>query len=539
MEKHINASDYTAQQLKNWLRKLGLPTNGTKNALVSRINDVPAEERGECPVDETDGENVESASSKELELLKREIDLLIRENELLKREKHIEASGNNCISDYKFSLILMKECIPEYDGSTNFEFWATQIENLSEIYKIDDNTFRMLLISKLKGKALSWLQSKESFLKESPNDLLKYMREFFGTKESMLIQRKKFEGRKWKQEESFNDYFIDKLILSNRIKIDEQELIDSIIDGIPDQQLKIQATMQNFTNTMQLQQAFSRLELKMPAKPKKATIRCFNCGSFGHFAAECKKPKYEKGSCYGCGSKQHLVSTCPNRKYAVHVVEDEKKRVSPGMVKTSNLQINRPMSGMRTSNSRELHAYDGPMQFISCLQNGDQILSNTNNDTLTTTTSSTTTVTTTVMPAKQINLSNITKSGNGSAKDEVEGNASESNEPKGDLIGKIEHVVMQPAPQGVLYKCCKTRDSKSMDRGLFHIYYLHLERDYFKKIFLLGGRKRKKSKTLNYAINCDPTDLSRNVEGFQQSRTPYSGVWAVGNVRPWFGTRKG
>lgn len=67
MEKQINSNDYTAQQLKDWLHKLG-----TKNALIARINDVPTGERGECPVDETNDEDIEGASSKELELLKRE-----------------------------------------------------------------------------------------------------------------------------------------------------------------------------------------------------------------------------------------------------------------------------------------------------------------------------------------------------------------------------------------------------------------------------------------------------------------------------------
>lgn len=123
-----------------------------------------------------------------------------------------------------------------------------------------------------------------------------------------------------------------------------------------------------------------------------------------------------------------------------------------------------------------------------------------------------------VMPAKQDSASSISKTGgnggNNIAKDEGDGNTSESLEPEGDLIGNIEHFVMQPAPQGVLYKCRITRDRKGMDRGLFPIYYLHLERDYGKKIFLLGGRKRKKSKTSNYIISCDPTDLSRNAEGF-------------------------
>ena len=121
-----------------------------------------------------------------------------------------------------------------------------------------------------------------------------------------------------------------------------------------------------------------------------------------------------------------------------------------------------------------------------------------------------------IMPAKQNSASNISKTSGGveGGKDEADGNTSESLEPEGDLIGNIEHFVMQPAPQGVLYKCRITRDRKGMDRGLFPIYYLHLERDYGKKIFLLGGRKRKKSKTSNYIISCDPTDLSRNAEGF-------------------------
>lgn len=51
------------------------------------------------------------------------------------------------------------------------------------------------------------------------------------------------------------------------------------------------------------------------------------------------------------------------------------KRASPGMVQASDLQMSRPMSGMR-GNSRELHAYDGPMQFIGSPHNPDQILSN-------------------------------------------------------------------------------------------------------------------------------------------------------------------
>lgn len=61
------------------------------------------------------------------------------------------------------------------------------------------------------------------------------------------------------------------------------------------------------------------------------------------------------------------------------------------------------------------------------------------------------------------------------------------NELEGDVIGQVEQWVLQPGKQGVLYKCRITRDRKGMDRGLFPIYYLHLEKDTGKKLFLLAG----------------------------------------------------
>ena len=50
--------------------------------------------------------------------------------------------------------------------------------------------------------------------------------------------------------------------------------------------------------------------------------------------------------------------------------------------------------------------------------------------------------------------------------------------------------------------------------GLFPTYFLHMERDDGKKVFLLAGRKRKKSATSNYLMTTDPTDLSRGGDSF-------------------------
>ena len=89
-------------------------------------------------------------------------------------------------------------------------------------------------------------------------------------------------------------------------------------------------------------------------------------------------------------------------------------------------------------------------------------------------------------------------------------------------IGSLEEILQQSVldfvqaacPKGVTVKCRITRDKKGVDRGLYPTYYLHLERPDGKKMFLLAGRKRKKSTTSNYLISADPTDLSRNGESF-------------------------
>ncbi|XP_053397011.1 tubby protein-like isoform X9 [Mercenaria mercenaria] len=87
-----------------------------------------------------------------------------------------------------------------------------------------------------------------------------------------------------------------------------------------------------------------------------------------------------------------------------------------------------------------------------------------------------------------------------------------------DMTENLDDFVLKPAPQGVTIKCRITRDKKGVDRGMYPTYFLHMEREDakrdVKRIFLLAGRKRKKSKTSNYLISTDPTDLTRGGEAF-------------------------
>merc|ERR1719319_335482 len=82
------------------------------------------------------------------------------------------------------------------------------------------------------------------------------------------------------------------------------------------------------------------------------------------------------------------------------------------------------------------------------------------------------------------------------------------------MMDSLDQFVLEPAPEGALVKCRITRDRKGMDRGMFPTYFLHMEREDGRKVFLLAGRKRKKSATSNYLMSTDPTDLSRSGDSY-------------------------
>uniref|UniRef100_A0A3Q3E1B5 Si:dkey-220f10.4 n=1 Tax=Hippocampus comes TaxID=109280 RepID=A0A3Q3E1B5_HIPCM len=74
----------------------------------------------------------------------------------------------------------------------------------------------------------------------------------------------------------------------------------------------------------------------------------------------------------------------------------------------------------------------------------------------------------------------------------------------------LEEFAFRPAPRDLTIQCRVTRDRRGMEKGMYPTYYLHMEKDDGKRVFLMAGRKRKRSKTSNYLISTDPTNLSRD-----------------------------
>uniref|UniRef100_H0WWF5 TUB like protein 2 n=1 Tax=Otolemur garnettii TaxID=30611 RepID=H0WWF5_OTOGA len=78
----------------------------------------------------------------------------------------------------------------------------------------------------------------------------------------------------------------------------------------------------------------------------------------------------------------------------------------------------------------------------------------------------------------------------------------------------MEAYVLQPVIRGITLQCRISRDKHGLEKNMFPSYYLYMEAGNGRKHFLLAGRKRKRSKTSNYVISVDPTDLSRDGYNF-------------------------
>ncbi|XP_017872958.1 PREDICTED: uncharacterized protein LOC108620563 [Drosophila arizonae] len=141
--------------------------------------------------------------------------------------------------------------------------------------------------------------------------------------------RSKFGARIWNVDKKFTLYYEKKkkTRLAKEIHLDVDELLDGLIEGIPNAVLRAQARIQCFEDSSKLIRAFAeaRLPLQPSTRGKDTTAvgpgldnaiketRCFNCNYKGHWAKDCQ-PKRKKGTCYHCGAKDHMVAQCTKRK---------------------------------------------------------------------------------------------------------------------------------------------------------------------------------------------------------------------------------
>ena len=125
----------------------------------------------------------------------------------------------------------LRKCYVSLRVSNDFENWRQQVEVLRNTYQLDDNAAKVLINLRLKGKALRWCQSKPSHLAMPATELLEVMKGVFDHRPSKLALRREMEARTWRRNETFCDYYIEKLTLANQINVDAEELVTWVVAG--------------------------------------------------------------------------------------------------------------------------------------------------------------------------------------------------------------------------------------------------------------------------------------------------------------------
>jgi len=370
-------------QLKGILRQHQLSTAGRKAELIARIQQADPSgiwlrEAARQPVDEDNledngqEEGVEqrgqattpvdkNLSQREIELMSRERDIMQREIELLRRENDmLRASPRSSLSTVSRTTLNIKnvsDLLSEYNGSgDDFERWKAQVNLLRDTYDLDENAAKILVGSKLRGKAADWYFSLVEHLSMRVDRLMEKIGTMFNQPLSRLERKRQFENRVWEKKESFSDYCHDKVIRGNKVPIAEEELVDYIIEGIPSKALKNQAKMHSFSTVQELTKAFQRISLEDAFQPRRegsdsrsfksssafpkkvpkdspkssirGIIRCYQCGEAGHYAKDCTTVN------------KKIMESSPNRKTSpssrktdrqIGLIKEDKQSLSSGL----------------------------------------------------------------------------------------------------------------------------------------------------------------------------------------------------------------
>lgn len=237
--------------------------------------------------------------------------------------------------------------IPEFDPDANSQTasdWLRKVNQTATIYGWNDKQIIYYAIPKLSGYAKKWYQGRSS-VDMSWKQWQRKILSTFPDDRNYADKLYEMLERKSKREESLEEYFHDKARLAKMCGIKGRNAVDCIINGIFDNNIRLNAQGSSFKRPSQLLKYLRRISKKISSQYQsrrlpgsKADVkidntnrtqsgylqtnsnstrqnqnhrfrntRCYNCSAFGHTAQMCLKPIK---SCDKCKRFGHEVSQC-------------------------------------------------------------------------------------------------------------------------------------------------------------------------------------------------------------------------------------
>jgi hypothetical protein len=200
----------------------------------------------------------------------------------------------------------------------DFRTWRNKLKILEQTYQLNDNHMKILIGTRLRGKALAWLYSANEHMMLSSEELLKGLEAMFDREIDSMVLYEKFRARKWRKDESFSEYMHEKIILGNRVRIGEKQMLGYIIDGIPHWELRTNIRVSGVSIKEELR---ARLENVEQWDKKNGNER-----DTGRYKTGLREQNNEAGTsgtgggreqrkrnCFNCRQPNHISKDCPKK----------------------------------------------------------------------------------------------------------------------------------------------------------------------------------------------------------------------------------
>lgn len=223
------------------------------------------------------------------------------------------------------SFIGAKDVIPNFDPSQKNQTmtsWLKKVNETARIYYWNDKEIIYNALPKLAGLSRRWYEGLPSVRlnwKEWQAKLLKS----FPDDQNYADKLIEMLDRKSKRDETLEEYFYDKAKLVNHCGIKGKNAVDCIIQGIYDNNVRLNALGSDFRRPSRLLKYLRNISCKSIKEIKKTPmqtkesirnnkqpsfkVRCYNCSELGHTVPKCTKAIQK---CPKCNRMGHLGEHC-------------------------------------------------------------------------------------------------------------------------------------------------------------------------------------------------------------------------------------